>query len=265
MSLGPSDECIDRTRLDAPRSPGTSGWRRGIAGRRGVVRARPGGCFGLASQESAALLESGGRRPSSSRHDELQSLDLTQQLLDRIAAVDGRLQSYVTVMTDQAIASARRADAEIRGRPVPRASPWRAHRGERPLLYARRSHHGGHEGLCRLRARLRRDRRRAAGSCRCGHPGQARPVRRCVRSVLSRPAGAGEPVGRHTVERRVIEWLRRGDGSGLVLCVGRYGHGRIDPVPIGRERMRGAQAHVWPSEPLRRVRAGAPPWITSGR
>ncbi len=45
---------------------------------------------------------------------ELQSTDLTRQLLDRIAAVDGRLQSYVTVMADQAIASARRADAEIR-------------------------------------------------------------------------------------------------------------------------------------------------------
>jgi amidase len=45
---------------------------------------------------------------------EIQSLDLTQQLLDRITAVDGRLQSYVTVMADQAIASARRADAEIR-------------------------------------------------------------------------------------------------------------------------------------------------------
>ena len=45
---------------------------------------------------------------------ELQSIDLTQQLLDRIAAVDGRLQSYVTVMTERAIASARRADAEIR-------------------------------------------------------------------------------------------------------------------------------------------------------
>jgi amidase len=45
---------------------------------------------------------------------ELLSIDLTQQLLDRIAAVDGRLQSYVTVMTDHAIASAGRADAEIR-------------------------------------------------------------------------------------------------------------------------------------------------------
>ena len=45
---------------------------------------------------------------------ELLSIDLTQQLLERIAAMDGRLQSYVTVMTDRAIASARRADAEIK-------------------------------------------------------------------------------------------------------------------------------------------------------
>jgi amidase len=44
---------------------------------------------------------------------QLQSSDLTRQLLDRIAAVDGRLQSYVTVMTDRALASARRADSEI--------------------------------------------------------------------------------------------------------------------------------------------------------
>ena len=44
----------------------------------------------------------------------LLSTDLTQQLLDRIAAVDGRLQSYVTVMAVQALASAQRADAEIR-------------------------------------------------------------------------------------------------------------------------------------------------------
>ena len=44
---------------------------------------------------------------------QLQSLDLTRQLLDRIAAVDGRLQSYATIMTDRALASARRADSEI--------------------------------------------------------------------------------------------------------------------------------------------------------
>jgi amidase len=44
---------------------------------------------------------------------QLQSLDLTRQLFDRIAAVDGHLQSYVTLMTDRALTSARRMDAEI--------------------------------------------------------------------------------------------------------------------------------------------------------
>jgi amidase len=45
---------------------------------------------------------------------EIQSVDLTRQMLDRIAAVDGRLLSYVTVMADRALASAGRADAEVR-------------------------------------------------------------------------------------------------------------------------------------------------------
>ena len=44
---------------------------------------------------------------------QLTSTALTRQILDRIAAVDGRLQSYVTVMTDRALASAARADVEI--------------------------------------------------------------------------------------------------------------------------------------------------------
>jgi len=45
---------------------------------------------------------------------ELTSPMLTRQMLDRIAAVDGTLESYVTVMSDRAIASAERADVEIR-------------------------------------------------------------------------------------------------------------------------------------------------------
>jgi amidase len=44
---------------------------------------------------------------------ELRPSELTRQMLDRIAALDGQLQSYVTLMTDRALASARRADAEI--------------------------------------------------------------------------------------------------------------------------------------------------------
>ena len=102
-----------RTRVDAPRCPVTLGRCRGIAGRRGLVRARPGGFFGLAIK-SPLHYSSLADVAKLIAARELQSIDLTQQLLDRIAAVDGRLQSYVTVMTDRAIASARRADAEIR-------------------------------------------------------------------------------------------------------------------------------------------------------
>lgn len=46
---------------------------------------------------------------------EVSPVDVTRQLLDRIAALDGGLYSYVTVMPEHALASARRAEAEIRG------------------------------------------------------------------------------------------------------------------------------------------------------
>jgi amidase len=45
---------------------------------------------------------------------QLSPVELTRRLLDRITAVDGRLHGYVTLMADQAMASARRAEAEIR-------------------------------------------------------------------------------------------------------------------------------------------------------
>ena len=40
-------------------------------------------------------------------------VELTQHMLDRVAAVDRKLKSYVTVMPDRALAAARRAEAEI--------------------------------------------------------------------------------------------------------------------------------------------------------
>jgi len=46
---------------------------------------------------------------------ELSPVDLTQRMLDRIAAVDSRLKSFATVMRDEALAAARAADQEIRG------------------------------------------------------------------------------------------------------------------------------------------------------
>ena len=44
---------------------------------------------------------------------DISSVEATQAQLDRIAAVDGRLKSYATLMSDSALAEARRADDEI--------------------------------------------------------------------------------------------------------------------------------------------------------
>jgi amidase len=44
----------------------------------------------------------------------LSPVALTQQMLDRVGAVDGRLKSYATVMADRALAAARTAEREIR-------------------------------------------------------------------------------------------------------------------------------------------------------
>ncbi len=244
MSRGQSHEGIDRTRVDAPRSPRTSGRRRGIAGRRDVVRAQA--WRRLRSRKSRIHCTTRAWRTSAKliAARELQSSDLTQQLLDRIAAVDGRLQSYVTLMADQALASARRADTEIaagryRGplHGVPIAVKDLCYtRGVRTMAGTKVFADFVPDFDATVVARL---------ECgRCGHPGQARPVRRRVRSVLSRPAGAGEPVGRHAMERRVIERLRRRHGSGLVLRVSRDRHGRIDPVS------RRPRTDAWVSSPL---------------
>ena len=54
--------------------------------------------------EVARLVETG----------EVSSVELTQLMLERIATVDVRLKSYATVMTEHAMASAQRADGEIR-------------------------------------------------------------------------------------------------------------------------------------------------------
>ncbi|HJN93436.1 MAG TPA: amidase, partial [Dehalococcoidia bacterium] len=56
-------------------------------------------------EELAPQIESGELSPG----------DLTRDQLERIAALDGRLKSYATVMSDSALAEAERAAAEIAG------------------------------------------------------------------------------------------------------------------------------------------------------
>lgn len=44
---------------------------------------------------------------------EISPVELTQAMLDRIAALDGELKSYATVMAEQALVAARAAETEI--------------------------------------------------------------------------------------------------------------------------------------------------------
>src|SRR5512141_2551280 len=47
------------------------------------------------------------------RERKLSPVELTQSVLDRIVAVDGKLHAYINLMADGAIAAARAAEAEI--------------------------------------------------------------------------------------------------------------------------------------------------------
>ncbi len=58
----------------------------------------------LTIREAADLISSGSLSP----------VELTQAFLDRIEKTDGRLNSYITVLADEALAEARAAEAEIR-------------------------------------------------------------------------------------------------------------------------------------------------------
>ena len=60
--------------------------------------------YHLTIREAAGLLKSG----------QLSPVELTQAFLDRIAATDDRLHSYITVLKEQALDDARLAEAEIR-------------------------------------------------------------------------------------------------------------------------------------------------------
>ena len=70
-----------------------------------VRRQPPGDLHYRSLREVAGLIEA----------REISPLELTQQLLDRIAALDGRLKSYATVTAEHALAAARQAEREIAG------------------------------------------------------------------------------------------------------------------------------------------------------
>ena len=170
-------------------------------------------------------------------------------MLDRVAAVDRTLKSYVTVMPDRALAAARRAEAEIQsgqyrgplhGMPI----------GVKDLCYTpRRRHRGRHENFLRLRSGLRRDGRDQAAGRRRSHSRQADALRRRIRALSPRAGSAGQSVESRAVERRFIERLRRCGRGWPLLRLHRHGYWWVDPVSIRRKRLRRLEADLRTREP----------------
>ena len=85
---------------------------------------------------------------------EISPVELTQAILDRIAALDGELKSYATVMAGPAMESARAAEAEIAAGRYRGGSARCTHRRQGPVFHHRRGDHGRREGTARFRARF---------------------------------------------------------------------------------------------------------------
>ena len=81
---------------------------------------------------------------------EISPVELTTRMLDRIAAVDGKLKSYATVMREQALEAAKRAEEEIQRGSYRGPLHGVPYRSEGSVLHERRSHHGGNQHSRRL-------------------------------------------------------------------------------------------------------------------
>lgn len=95
--------------------------------------------------ELASLIES----------KEISPVEVTADILERIASVDGRLKAYATVMAEQAMGQARVAEREILAGDLPGSLAWRSRGGQGPLFHVRCAHDGRQCGLCRPRSGFR--------------------------------------------------------------------------------------------------------------
>ena len=111
---------------------------------------------------------------------ELSSRELTEALLTRTAAVDGKLNAYIRLLSDQARAAAKAADKALQWG-YQRPSAWCAHRPEGYYRFGRRPHHGPFQASAR--------------QCRS---------RRCFRHSQAKARGRGDH--RQALHTRVRDW-----------------------------------------------------------
>ena len=113
------------------------------------------------------IVEAGNRF----RSGDLTSFDLTKAYLAGIEKLEPQLNAFIAVLKDEALTAATERDGAPR-RQGPRASAWRANRGQRPLRDARDADNRWIEGFQGSRDRSRRDGGVEALGCRCRRPWQ---------------------------------------------------------------------------------------------
>ena len=81
------------------------------------------------------------------REGKISPLELVQATLERIESLNPRLNSFITIVEEQAIAEAKRATEAIFGSPGVRPSPWNSDWSERPFPYQGNQDDIGFQGV----------------------------------------------------------------------------------------------------------------------
>ena len=193
---------------------------------------------------------------------------LTKALLDRIAALDGRLHAFIAVTRERALAEAQAAELAPPGRPGSGTAPRHPLRREGPLRRPRRRDYGGHAPSRGQRGPRGLRRRAAAGRRRHGRSlGKTYTVQFAFGGVgINHDQGTPHnpwhatphaPGGSSSGSARGGRGRARSHGA-------RERHRRLGPAPGRPLRDGRPQDHRRAREPGRRLSRSAGPSTPSG-
>jgi hypothetical protein len=179
--------------------------------------------------------------------------------LDRIAAIDGKLKCYITVMGESALAAARTAEAAVQsgadlgplhGVPVGLKDLY-CTKGVKTTGGSKILGDWVPEEDATVVARLA-----GAGAIALGKLNMR--IRLRARGPQSTLRDAVESLGREGPShlRRIVVRLGRVRGGGHLSGSSRFGHRRIHSASFGSVRNFRHQADLWPGEPRGRVASG---------